>query len=41
MHGLQLWAALPREHEEADAGFTHTPAAAIPLSQPDGVACAC
>jgi redox-sensitive bicupin YhaK (pirin superfamily) len=29
-HGLQLWAALPRAHEEAEPSFTHTPAAAIP-----------
>ncbi len=29
-HGLQLWAALPREHEETAPGFTHTPADAIP-----------
>ena len=29
-HGLQLWAALPREHEEAPAAFSHTPADQIP-----------
>jgi redox-sensitive bicupin YhaK (pirin superfamily) len=29
-HGLQLWTALPREHEEAEPAFSHTPAAAIP-----------
>ena len=29
-HGIQLWAALPAAHEEADAAFEHTPAAAIP-----------
>ncbi len=29
-HGLQLWAALPREAEEAAPAFAHTPAAAIP-----------
>ncbi len=29
-HGIQLWAALPREHEEAPPAFEHTPAAAIP-----------
>ncbi|MCJ0762787.1 pirin family protein [Variovorax terrae] len=29
-HGLQLWAALPRAHEEDAPSFTHTPAAAIP-----------
>lgn len=30
MHGLQLWAALPLAHEEAEPSFSHTPAAAIP-----------
>jgi len=29
-HGLQLWAALPREHEEAPAAFSHTPSDQIP-----------
>lgn len=29
-HGIQLWAALPREHEEAAPDFEHTPADAIP-----------
>src|SRR3954469_22062886 len=29
-HGLQLWVALPREHEEDEPSFSHTPAAAIP-----------
>ena len=29
-HGLQLWAALPREYEEAPAAFSHTPAGDIP-----------
>lgn len=29
-HGLQLWVALPREQEEAEPAFEHTPAAAIP-----------
>jgi redox-sensitive bicupin YhaK (pirin superfamily) len=29
-HGLQLWVALPREHEEDEPSFVHTPAAAIP-----------
>ena len=29
-HGLQLWAALPSEHEEAPPSFTHTPAGDIP-----------
>lgn len=29
-HGLQLWAALPHAHEQADPQFAHTPAAHIP-----------
>ena len=29
-HGLQLWTALPLEHEEAEPSFSHTPAEAIP-----------
>lgn len=29
-HGLQLWVALPREFEEVEPSFTHTPAASIP-----------
>jgi redox-sensitive bicupin YhaK (pirin superfamily) len=29
-HGIQLWAALPREHEEEAPDFVHTPAADIP-----------
>ncbi|WP_020653216.1 pirin family protein [Massilia niastensis] len=35
-HGLQLWAALPREHEEAPPSFSHTPASAIPELTLDG-----
>jgi redox-sensitive bicupin YhaK (pirin superfamily) len=29
-HGLQLWAALPLQHEEVEPSFVHTPADAIP-----------
>jgi redox-sensitive bicupin YhaK (pirin superfamily) len=29
-HGLQLWAGLPKAHEETAPSFTHTPAEAIP-----------
>ena len=36
-HGLQLWAALPEAHEEAPPAFQHTPAAAIPELNVDGV----
>lgn len=35
-HGLQLWAALPREHEEVAPAFAHTPADAIPVAAFDG-----
>jgi redox-sensitive bicupin YhaK (pirin superfamily) len=28
-HGLQLWTALPREHEEDEPLFSHTPASAL------------
>ncbi|HEY6724125.1 MAG TPA: pirin family protein [Polyangiaceae bacterium] len=31
LHGLQLWLALPREREESDPWFQHTPAVALPL----------
>ena len=37
MHGLQLWAALPKAHEECEPAFAHTPAAAIPEWRGDGV----
>jgi redox-sensitive bicupin YhaK (pirin superfamily) len=30
-HGLQLWAALPKEFEETAPAFSHTPASAIPV----------
>ncbi len=30
-HGLQLWAALPKTHEEDEPSFTHTPQSAIPV----------
>jgi redox-sensitive bicupin YhaK (pirin superfamily) len=30
MHGLQLWAALPTDHEEVEAAFIHTAAGEIP-----------
>jgi redox-sensitive bicupin YhaK (pirin superfamily) len=29
-HGLQLWTALPREHEEDDPSFSHTSSSVIP-----------
>lgn len=30
IHGIQLWVALPREHEEVEPGFEHHPADTIP-----------
>lgn len=35
-HGLQLWAALPKAHEEDEPSFAHTPASAIPELEVDG-----
>ncbi|MGW8392035.1 pirin family protein [Pseudoduganella sp. HUAS MS19] len=35
-HGLQLWAALPKAHEEDEPSFAHTPAATIPEMAVDG-----
>jgi redox-sensitive bicupin YhaK (pirin superfamily) len=32
-HGLQLWVALPRDHEEDEPSFSHTPATAISESR--------
>jgi len=37
MHGLQSWVALPREYEEAEPAFDHTPAANLPEQDGDGV----
>jgi redox-sensitive bicupin YhaK (pirin superfamily) len=36
-HGLQLWVALPKAHEEAAPEFSHTPATAIPEWSAPGV----
>jgi len=36
-HGLQLWAALPVDHEEDPPSFSHTPADAIPSAAIEGV----
>jgi len=30
LHGIQLWVALPKEHEETAPAFTHHPAATLP-----------
>ena len=37
IHGLQLWAALPKAFEEVEPAFIHTPAAAIPAWTAPGV----
>ncbi len=31
LHGLQLWVALPREHEESAPTFQHVPAGSLPV----------
>jgi hypothetical protein len=36
-HGLQLWAGLPKSREDGEPGFAHTPAAAIPEEERNGV----
>lgn len=36
-HGIQLWAALPKEYEEVEPSFEHTPASAIPSARIDDV----
>lgn len=37
VHGLQLWVALPEEHEEIEPAFEHTPSKDIPAYERDGV----
>jgi redox-sensitive bicupin YhaK (pirin superfamily) len=37
LHGLQLWAALPRASEETEPSFAHTPAEAIPVHRDGAV----
>jgi redox-sensitive bicupin YhaK (pirin superfamily) len=36
-HGLQLWLAVPAEHEEDAPGFQHVPGGEIPAREVDGV----
>jgi redox-sensitive bicupin YhaK (pirin superfamily) len=36
LHGLQLWIALPRAHEETEPSFQHHPADALPALSRDG-----
>jgi redox-sensitive bicupin YhaK (pirin superfamily) len=38
VHGIQLWVALPREHEETAPAFHHHPAETLPELTRDGVA---
>jgi redox-sensitive bicupin YhaK (pirin superfamily) len=35
-HGLQLWTALPRDQEEAEPSFVHTPKSRLPAIEVDG-----
>jgi redox-sensitive bicupin YhaK (pirin superfamily) len=37
LHGLQLWVALPCEHEEAEPSFRHYPGASLPERAEGGV----
>ena len=36
LHGLQLWVALPKAHEETEPEFRHYPAASLPELEADG-----
>jgi redox-sensitive bicupin YhaK (pirin superfamily) len=36
LSGIQTWVALPKRHEEADPGFFHHDAAALPVLEGDG-----
>ena len=37
LHGLQLWVALPKTHEETEPAFVHHPAESLPQLAVDGV----
>ena len=37
LHGLQVWLASPREHEQGPASYSHHPAASLPVSDSLGV----
>jgi len=37
LHGLQLWVALPKAHEETEPAFAHHPAATLPATDVDRV----
>ncbi|WP_340150874.1 pirin family protein [uncultured Sneathiella sp.] len=36
VHGLQMWVALPKEHEETDPSFEHTPKSELPELRGEG-----
>jgi len=36
LNGLQLWVALPKEHEETEPAFVHTPKQALPVISGEG-----
>lgn len=36
-HGIQLWVALPRAHEEVEPDFSHHPATTLPILEERGV----
>jgi redox-sensitive bicupin YhaK (pirin superfamily) len=37
LHGLQVWLASPKEHEQGDGHYSHHPAAALPASDYMGI----
>lgn len=37
LHGIQLWVALPRAHEDSDPSFHHYPSDTLPCLEVDGV----
>jgi len=37
VHGIQLWVALPRAHEQSEPAFQHVPEHALPLLESTGV----
>jgi redox-sensitive bicupin YhaK (pirin superfamily) len=36
LYGIQIWVALPKQHEETDPDFTHYAAAALPVIEGEG-----
>jgi redox-sensitive bicupin YhaK (pirin superfamily) len=35
--GIQIWVALPKQHEETEPTFAHHPASTLPVLEPDGM----